>query len=453
MNLPNYFLADLPADAVLSSALLAQACDTLRRNRAQFLAHRTTESVVGTLVGVGAKWMDPDYPLRKLALEQSEGAAGFGSRTLARGLDAYFSRFTPEEFEALLEQDLGDSRKLDQMCPTSAEKMTRRSSMVRAPELLFHITAGNLPVPVFSSIVSGLLLRSAQFIKCATGASFLPRLFAHSIHEQEPKLGACLEVAEWRGGNLLLEETLFHEADCITGTGSDEAIAAIKMRVPRRKRFLAFGHKVSFGYVSAAALSVRNGPKVVSAAASDVVDWNQLGCLSPHVIYVESGGVLSPEKFAEALAAELDRMELLYPRGPVPLEISAAIASLRSIYELRERATGETRLWRSKATTAWTVIYEADARFQFSCLHRFIYVKIVKNLADALHHAEEIRDHVSTVGIAVAEDEQAPIATELARWGASRVCPLGTMQRPPLTWRHDGRPCLSDLVSWTDWER
>jgi len=26
------------------------------------------------------------------------------------------------------------------------------------------------------------------------------------------------------------------------------------------------------------------------------------------------------------------------------------------------------------------------------------------------------------------------------------------MQNPPLAWRHDGRPPLADLVSWTDWE-
>jgi len=26
------------------------------------------------------------------------------------------------------------------------------------------------------------------------------------------------------------------------------------------------------------------------------------------------------------------------------------------------------------------------------------------------------------------------------------------MQNPPLTWRHDGRPALGDLVMWTDVE-
>jgi len=35
----------------------------------------------------------------------------------------------------------------------------------------------------------------------------------------------------------------------------------------------------------------------------------------------------------------------------------------------------------------------------------------------------------------------------------TRVCPLGRMQQPSFSWRHDGRPSLGDLVTWTDWEQ
>ena len=64
----------------------------------------------------------------------------------------------------------------------------------------------------------------------------------------------------------------------------------------------------------------------------------------------------------------------------------------------------------------------------------------------------EVRSRVSTVGLAVTEDQAQELATALARWGAVRVCPLGQMQNPPLAWRHDGYPALADLVRWTDWE-
>ena len=59
---------------------------------------------------------------------------------------------------------------------------------------------------------------------------------------------------------------------------------------------------------------------------------------------------------------------------------------------------------------------------------------------------------VSRIAAFRLRDRAQSLATELARWGVTRVCPLGQMQEPPLTWRHDGRPALADLVMWTDWE-
>jgi hypothetical protein len=132
----------------------------------------------------------------------------------------------------------------------------------------------------------------------------------------------------------------------------------------------------------------------------------------------------------------------------------AAIASRRAIYEIRTAHSPETtRHWCSKNSTAWTVVFESDPRFQISCLNRFIYVKSVADLTGVLQSADAMRGKVSTVGIAVPEHEAQATATRLARWGATRVCPLGQMQNPPLTWRHDGRPPLGDLVTWTDLEQ
>jgi hypothetical protein len=452
MNLPNYFLADLPPDATLSAAIIGEACQTLKRNRQRYLASRSTHSLVNVLSSVAKSWLEPEYPFRQLALEQGPAATCFPRATLAAGLDSFFKQLTHENFHALLEQDLGHAQRLDGMVSAEVEQKSDRAAIAIAPELLVHIAAGNLPVPALMSIVLGVLVRSAQFVKCATGATLLPRLFAHSLYSAEPKLGACLEIAEWPGGDHTLADALFNEADCVTATGSDSALAAISLRVPTRTRFLGYGHRLSFAYVTSRVLSGLNAGKIVGRAAADVVAWNQLGCLSPHVIYVEEGGRLSAEQFAEALAQELDQREALEPRGELPVEAAAAISSRRSIYEVRAAHSPDTRHWCSSSSTAWTVVYEADPRFQPSCLNRFIYVKGVKDLADALKNADTVRGKVSTVGLAAPEDQAQSLAAQLARWGVTRVCPLGRMQDPPLTWRHDGRPALGDLVTWTDWE-
>ena len=452
MSLPNYFLADLPPEASLSATIIAEACQTLKRNRERYLAHRSTHSLVTTLCDVGKSWLEPDYPFRKLALEQGPAATGFSPATLARGLDSFFKQLTPEHFHALLEQDLGHARRLDEMAAGEPERKSHRAALATAPELLVHVAAGNLPNPTLSAIVLGVLVRSAQFVKCASGTSLVPRLLAHSLYEVEPKLGACLEVAEWRGGNADLEKALFDEADGVTATGSDETLAAIRPRVPPKARFLGYAHRVSFAFVTGAVLTGSNARKVAGQAAADVTAWNQQGCLSPHVVYVAHGGGVSPEQFAELLAEELERREESEPRGELPVQAAAAIASRRSFYEVRAAHSPDTRHWCSRNSTAWTVVYEADPRFQLSCLNRFIYVKGAKDLTEALQNAESVRGQVSTVGLAAPEDKAQSLATDLGRWGAARVCPLGQMQEPPLAWRHDGRPALGDLVTWTDWE-
>jgi hypothetical protein len=49
---------------------------------------------------------------------------------------------------------------------------------------------------------------------------------------------------------------------------------------------------------------------------------------------------------------------------------------------------------------------------------------------------------VQALGLALAE------AT-----AATRLCPLGRMQSPPLGWHHGGRPRLGELLRWIDIER
>jgi hypothetical protein len=433
--------------------MITEACQTLKRNRERYLLNRPTEGLIKVLSDVADGWLEAENKFRRLALEIGPAQTGFSRETLARGLDNFFKQFTRENLHALLIQEFGDAKRLDAMTATAAEQKQNRLAIVNAPEFQVHIAAGNLPNPALTSIVFGLLTRSAQFMKCASGASFLPRLFAHSIYEADGKLGACLEIAGWRGGNSALENTLFDWADCVTATGDDETLDKIRKHLPLKTRFLGYGHRVSFGFVTREVLHGSRAKKIVASAADDVVAWNQLGCLSPHVIYVQLGGEISPEHFAQLLAEELERREQTEPRGELPEEHAAAIASRRGIYEVRAAHSPETtQHWCSKDSTAWTVVYEADARFQISCLNRFIYVKGVADLKTVLEYADSVRGKVSTVGLAAPEEKINEIATLLARWGATRICPLGQMQNPPLTWRHDGRPALGDLVTWCDYE-
>ena len=452
MELPNYFLADLPDRSTLTRQLITDACHTLKRNRLKFLTTQTTEGLIHVLSKLGREWLDPDFPFRKMALELGPAQTGFGTKTLADGLDHYFKHLTTESLEALVIQDLGSLTRLDEFAASSAEAEQDRSSIARGHELLVQITGGVLPNAPFTSIILGLLARSAQFIKCASGTSFLPRMFAHSLYSAQPKLGACLELAEWKGGNRELEEALFAEANCVTATGSDESLTEIRNRLPATVRFVGYGHKLSLAYITRESLEKRGAEKIASAIAEDVTAWNQLGCLSPHAVYVETDAEPDSHAVAAAIANQLEAREQIDPRGAVSAEIAAAISTRRMFYEVRAASDPDTQIWSSACSTAWTVVHENSHPFQTSCLNRFLFVKPVANFNDFLTSVEPLQGKISTVGLAAPMARVQQIAPQLSNAGVTRICRVGSMQNPPLTWRHDGRPSLAELVTWTDLE-
>jgi len=451
MTTPNYFLADLPADA-LTPTMVSEACIAIKRNRAQFLLKRNTSSLIRTIVTVAEDWLDNRNPFRQRALSEAPAEIGFSKEVIARGLDEFFGQITRRNLEDLIIQDLGHVNRLDEMTATETEHGGERASRAIGSELLVHVAGGALPNPTLLSMILGLLVRSAQFIKCPSGGALIPRLLAHSIYAIDPKLGACIELGAWAGGNAQLEDAVFSHATCVTATGSDETLAAIRSRLAGHVRFVGYGHRISFSYVTAEMLSAFTLPKMVGKAADDIASWDQLGCLSPHAIYVETGGAIGPERFAELLAAELAKRETTHPRGELSFDEHSNISRRRGFYEVRAAHSPETRCWFSPETTAWSVVFEADPEFHASSLNRFIHVRPVIDLDQLFLAIDKLRGKVSTVGLAAAGATAQRIANQFAEWGVTRICPIGQMQNPPLRWRHDGRPALGELVTWTDWE-
>jgi hypothetical protein len=104
MNLPNYFIADLPPEHVFTPTLVTEACQTLKRNREQYLLGRSTSSIVGVLAATARSWLEPDNPFRNLALQRGVAETGFSEMTLARGLETFFQQFTAENLNALYDR-------------------------------------------------------------------------------------------------------------------------------------------------------------------------------------------------------------------------------------------------------------------------------------------------------------------------------------------------------------
>jgi hypothetical protein len=183
--------------------------------------------------------------------------------------------------------------------------------------------------------------------------------------------------------------------------------------------------------------------------ATDVSFLDQQGCLSPHVIFVESAGPAARE-FAEAVAREMESFNRRVPRGVISPAESVAIHRIRATYEFRAMENDEVRMFASAPGTDWTVILDPESTFQASCLNRTIRICPVRDLGEIEALVTPIKPYLQTVGYALDRERALSLAEQLGRLGVVRFCPLGSMTYPPVHWHHDGRFNLVDLLQWTD---
>ncbi len=415
--------------------------------RERLLPYRTTDKIITALAQTATNWLNSDYPWRLSAYQHAPGYTGFSEAMIAQALDLTFGTLTAEALGELVDRELGNRRALDEFCLVGRVK-TRATG----PRLITHVLGGNIPQPGILSICCGLLLRSANLVKVSSHDPIFPVLFAESLREVDPELAACIAIVAWSREDLAVTQTALSESEAVIAYGDDPTIATLCSLTPAKARFLGYGHKVSFAVVAKEAMTVENVPALAEAAAFDASVYDQQGCLSPHVFYVEEGGELGPRKFAMALAEAMAAYQASVPRGALSAEEAAEMSTVLTGYQFRAQVDKRVAVWTSGYPTAWAVIYDDDPTFAPSTQHRLVFVKPTDGYKRILNSINRFCSNISTVGVAPMHERAVGFANDLAKLGVHRVCPIGLMQRPPLAWHHDGRPNLADLVRWMDVE-
>jgi hypothetical protein len=404
---------------MISADQIHPLCHELTERRRHFLVTRSTGELVRVLGAVSRRWLDPNYSWRQRAISGMPKVTGFSPQMTERIVELLFNELTEDKLGALVEAELGKLQ----------DKET-------GPPLLAQIFSGNIPNPAVVSIVCGLLVKSASFCKASSRDPLFPSLYLASLYEADPDLAGCVQLQRWPGGAREVERALFHEAGMVIGYGSDESLHAIRAMLPDGKPWLGFGHKLGFAIIARDAAS-----DVAMKFAEDCSLYDQQGCLSPHVVYAEDDA----RAFAERLAVAMEDFHRAVPRGTLSLEESAAIARVRSAYEFRAASDSRVALWTSPGSDAWTVIYEDEPMFATSPLNRVVFVKPLRDLEQSVAH---VQPYLHNVGLACPEARQAGWKERLRPLGVARVCPLGQMQRPPLSFAEGIRPRLRDLIAF-----
>ncbi len=410
------------------------------------MEERPLGEIIQALDACAAAWCERDNPFRLAALDWLGTTTGCATTMLAPALTATFEALRAPYLHSLVARECGGHEAFDEGLVVG----DRRLHAV-GPALTWVIGAGIVPNAVAVPVFAALVCRSAVLVKTPTREPVFGALLAQSLRAVDPKLGACIAAGWWPGGHEALDTLAADAAEVIIVAGTDDTVRAVEARAGDRTRVLGFGDSVSVVGVGRGQLTDRPVALLWMEIAEAVGWYDQQGCLSPHVVYIEEGGDLSPRQAAERLADAMALYEGKAPRGPVGVEVAAALQSHRDRVEVRAVDTERAGVWAAAPTNAaWVVAFDSESRFVRSPGHRFIHVKPVYDLEDLPAILAQSGERFQAVGLAVDAPRRAALTAAFLPLGASRICPVAKLQRPPVDWPRDGRPVVASLVRWME---
>jgi hypothetical protein len=162
-------------------------------------------------------------------------------------------------------------------------------------------------------------------------------------------------------------------------------------------------------------------PAALAGLAVDLCAWDQAGCLSPQAVWTRE----DPAAVLPRLAEAVRRVEAALPMSP-PAGAARARQVARTLGVMQGAVV---------ETASALLIALPVARFRGSPGARTLWL-----LPAAPGALEPLAPHLSCLAFAGDPAQRPAVAAGV------RVCSPGQMQRPPLTWAHDGRANLTVML-------
>jgi hypothetical protein len=299
------------------------------------------------------------------------------------------------------------------------------------------VLAGNLFTAAARAVVVPLLLGIPVTVKASSRETLFPTMLRDALRQVDAELGDAIDLVVFAGGDVEREAALIEGTEVTAVYGADSTVDAMKQRHPNAS-LIAHGHGVSATYCGPEALLEDHIQETIANIALDICAYDQRGCLSPQIIYAAANSEPSLLAFAERLATEgLNPLAYELPRGPLPIDVGAAQAQWRGIAEVEGAlVVGNT----------YGIAIRPPQPVRWSPGYRNVTLAPVRDRTEAVRAMEPFGPSLKCVGadpISIAS-----LRAELDRNEAltAYVCPLGTMQTPPLDAPADGKPIYHGLL-------
>ncbi len=316
--------------------------------------------------------------------------------------------------------------------------------------LVCHWMAGNVQILGMFALVQAILTKNVNLIKVAAKDGGVFSSLIKALEEVEVELpdgsmlkgkdvAATIAVVYFSRHAGEIAEEMSRQADVRIAWGGKEAVETVAAYPSKiGSETVVFGPKLSMAVISRDELADEHeARKLARRLTVDVSVFDQFGCASPHNLYIERGGAVSPEHFCRLLAEVFPKTEVQIPKGEITPEQVSAVHSIRGVYDFKGKVWGSD-------TMSWTVLLDPDNKLAKPVYSRVLFVHEVDDIQDAI---PEIEPYIQSIGIAAPAERAIPFASAAASRGVARLPQIGRMLNFEMPW--DGIFLCDRLVRWT----
>lgn len=315
--------------------------------------------------------------------------------------------------------------------------------------LVCHWLAGNVQILGMFALVQSIISKNVNLLKVSSRDD---GVFTDILNEFQGVSYTTENGYTITGDDLLktisvvyfsrhagkLGEEMSKEADVRIAWGGRESVETVSGYPARYDaETVIFGPKLSYSVIAKEELSsVQEAKKLARKVSVDVSVFDQTGCASPHNLYIEEGGVVSPEEFSDILGDSMTKTELQIPKPLMSPEQVSQIHSIRGVYDFKGTVKGSE-------TMSWTILLDDLDEIDKPVYSRVLFVHKVKSIMDSLKFIDE---NTQTIGIAAPTEKALAFATAATRRGVMRLPLIGRMLNFEMPW--DGIFLFDRLVKW-----
>lgn len=353
---------------------------------------KINSQTISQLIQVRDCWLNPKYELRQQAIDKASIEFGLSKENFTLALDWIFSEWHEDNFLEMIKH-----------CP-----FTGISNAIQ-------ILAGNTPAVIAQAFLQGVILQVPQIIKASSRCILFPQLIHQSFSSISKRLSQLFYL-EHNHESANFKDKI-KAADLVIAYGNDASIANIKKYLSSKTIFIGHGHAGSAAIILKEAANNDSLEKL----AWDMLSYDQRGCLSPRVTFVQQGGQLQPAECAKLFASKiLSKYALKLPRGCLFSGEAAAILQARSVYRFRGQVY---------EGSDWTVCFDEKLSWPEESLPRFMPFKSFISLQELKPLLKSMDNNLLSIGYSGNESYLKSIVSQ-----PIKLFPLGKMQQQLLCW-------------------